>query len=113
MLNVALASAYLALNEKEFDIRAQYLLNQVIKLDKKNSYAWFQLAIAEARLGNIGKADLYSAERYFVLGDTNLASFHAKRSKNNLKDNGPLLMRAEDIIIDSENKQKWKRRCPV
>ena len=113
LLNVALASAYLALNEKEFDIRAQYLLNQVIKMDKKNSYAWFQLAIAEARLGNIGKADLYSAERYFVLGDTNLASFHAKRSKNNLKDNGPLLMRAEDIIIDSENKQKWKRRCPV
>ena len=113
LLNVALASAYLALNEKEYDIRAQYLLNQVIKLDKKNSYAWFQLAIAEARLGNIGKADLYSAERYFVLGDTNLASFHAKRSKNNLKDNGPLLMRAEDIIIDSENKQKWKRRCPV
>ena len=113
LLNIALASAYLALNDKEYDIKAQNLLNNVIKKDKKNSYAWFQLAIAEARLGNIGKADLYSAERYFVLGDVNLASFHAKRSKNNLKDNGPLLMRAEDIILDSENKQKWKKRCPV
>ena len=113
LLNVALASAYLALNDKEYDIKAQNLLNNVIKKDQKNSYAWFQLAIAEARLGNIGKADLYSAERYFVLGDVNLASFHAKRSKNNLKDNGPLLMRAEDIILDSENKQKWKKRCPV
>ena len=113
LLNIALASAYLALNDKEYDIKAQNLLNHVIKKDKKNSYAWFQLAIAEARLGNIGKADLYSAERYFVLGDVNLASFHAKRSKNNLKDNGPLLMRAEDIILDSENKQKWKKRCPV
>ena len=113
LLNIALASAYLALNDKEYDIKAQNLLNNVIKKDQKNSYAWFQLAIAEARLGNIGKADLYSAERYFVLGDVNLASFHAKRSKNNLKDNGPLLMRAEDIILDSENKQKWKKRCPV
>ena len=113
LLNIALASAYLALNDKEYDVKAQYLLNNVIKKDQKNSYAWFQLAIAEARLGNIGKADLYSAERYFVLGDVNLASFHAKRSKNNLKDNGPLLMRAEDIILDSENKQKWKKRCPV
>ncbi len=113
LLNIALASAYLALNDKEYDIKAQYLLNNVIKKDQKNSYAWFQLAIVEARLGNIGKADLYSAERYFVLGDVNLASFHAKRSKNNLKDNGPLLMRAEDIILDSENKQKWKKRCPV
>ena len=113
LLNVALASAYLALDDKEYDIKAQNLLNNVIKKDQKNSYAWFQLAIAEARLGNIGKADLYSAERYFVLGDANLASFHAKRSKNNLKDNGPLLMRAEDIILDSENKQKWKKRCPV
>ena len=113
LLNVALASAYLALDDKEYDIKAQNLLNNVIKKDQKNSYAWFQLAIAEARLGNIGKADLYSAERYFVLGDVNLASFHAKRSKNNLKDNGPLLMRAEDIILDSENKQKWKKRCPV
>ena len=113
LLNIALASAYLALNDKEYDIKAQNLLNNVIKKDQKNSYAWFQLAIAEARLGNIGKADLYSAERYFVLGDVNLAAFHAKRSKNNLKDNGPLLMRAEDIILDSENKQKWKKRCPV
>ena len=113
LLNIALASAYLALNDKEYDIKAQNLLNNVIKKDQKNSYAWFQLAIAEARLGNIGKADLYSAERYFVLGDVNLASFHAKRSKNNLKGNGPLLMRAEDIILDSENKQKWKKRCPV
>ena len=113
LLNIALASAYLALNDKEYDIKAQNLLNNVIKKDQKNSYAWFQLAIAEARLGNIGKADLYSAERYFVLGDVNLASFHAKRSKSNLKDNGPLLMRAEDIILDSENKQKWKKRCPV
>ena len=113
LLNIALASAYLALNNEEFDLKAQQLLNQVIQNEKKNSYAWFQLAIAEARLGNIGKADLYSAERYFVLGDANLASFHAKRSKVNLKDNGPLLMRAEDIIIDSENKQKWKKRCPV
>ena len=113
LLNVALASAYLALDDKEYNIKAQNLLNNVIKKDQKNSYAWFQLAIAEARLGNIGKADLYSAERYFVLGDVNLASFHAKRSKNNLKDNGPLLMRAEDIILDSENKQKWKKRCPV
>ena len=113
LLNIALASAYLALNDKEYDIKAQNLLNNVIKKDQKNSYAWFQLAIAEARLGNIGKADLYSAERYFVLGDVNLASFHAKRSKNNLKDNGPLLMRVEDIILDSENKQKWKKRCPV
>ena len=113
LLNIALASAYLALNDKEYDIKAQNLLNNVIKKDQKNSYAWFQLAIAEARLGNIGKADLYSAERYFVLGDVNLASFHAKRSKNNLKDNGPLLMRAEDIILDSQNKQKWKKRCPV
>ena len=113
LLNIALASAYLALNDKEYDIKAQNLLNNVIKKDQKNSYAWFQLAIAEARLGNIGKADLYSAERYFVLGDVNLASFHAKRSKNSLKDNGPLLMRAEDIILDSENKQKWRKRCPV
>ena len=113
LISVALASAYLALNEREYDIKAHDLLNEVIKIDKKNSYAWFQIAIAEARLGNIGKADLYSAERYFILGDVQMASFHAKRSKKSLKDSGPLLMRADDIILDSENKKKWKRRCPV
>ena len=113
LISVALASAYLALNESEYDIKAHDLLNEVIKIDKKNSYAWFQIAIAEARLGNIGKADLYSAERYFILGDVQMASFHAKRSKKFLKDSGALLMRADDIILDSENKKKWKRRCPV
>ena len=72
--------AYLALNEKEFDIRAQYLLNQVIKLDKKNS-CLVSIGNRRGKTWYIGKADLYSAERYFVLGDTNLASFHAKDQK--------------------------------
>ena len=103
----------MALEDELYVEKAHNLLNKAVKIDNKNSYAWFQLAIAEARLGNLGKADLFSAERFFILGNVEMAAFHAKRAKKNLKNSGALLMRAEDIILDSKNKKKWKQRCPV
>ena len=105
--------SHLALEDELYIEKAHNLLKKAVKIDNKNSYAWFQLAIAEARLGNFGKADLFSAERFFILGNVELAAFHAKRAKKNLKNFGALLMRAEDIILDSKNKKKWKQRCPV
>ena len=113
LILTALGSAYLALEDELYIEKAHNLLKKAVKIDNKNSYAWFQLAIAEARLGNFGKADLFSAERFFILGNVELAAFHAKRAKKNLNNSGALLMRAEDIILDSKNKKKWKQRCPV
>ena len=55
------------LMDKEYDIKAQNLLNNVFKKDQKNSKAWFQLAIAEARLGNIGKADFFSTGAFLTI----------------------------------------------
>ena len=55
-------------------------------------------------IGN-DKKNLKNKKFYLFDGNPN--------SKKFLKDAGPLLMRADDIILDSENKKKWKRRCPV
>jgi hypothetical protein len=42
-----------------------------------------------------------------------MASFHAKKSLKYNKNSSISKLRAQDIVLDSENKAKWKRRCPV
>ena len=82
-------------------------------MDPKNPQIYFQMAIAESRLGDIGKAELSTAERYFILGNLEKASFHAGRSKKYLSPSSPLSLRADDIILDSENTKQRRRECPI
>lgn len=56
------------------------------------------LARAHARLGNIGQADLASAERAFRLGDLELAHARARKAKLKLKKSSPGWLRANDIL---------------
>jgi hypothetical protein len=42
-----------------------------------------------------------------------MASFHAKKSLKYFDNSDIFKLRAQDILIDAENKAKWKRRCPV
>ena len=71
------------------------------------------MAISFSRINDIGNAELASAERHFITGNVKMASFHAKKSLKYLKNSSISELRAEDIVLDSENKAKWKKRCPV
>ena len=113
LIYAALATALLAINRKDETQRALILLKKAIDLDPKNPQIYFQMAIAESRLGDIGKAELSTAERYFILGNLEKASFHADRSKKYLAPSSPLSLRADDIILDSENTKQWRRKCPI
>ncbi len=113
LLMVALATALNALENKNNAIEAISLLKKSLMHDQKNTQTWFQLAISYSRINDIGNAELASAERHFLTGNVKMASFHAKKSLKYNKNSSISKLRAQDIVLDSENKAKWKRRCPV
>ena len=113
LLMVALATALNALENKSNAIEAIRLLKKSLMHDQKNTQTWFQLAISYSRINDIGNAELASAERHFLTGNVKMASFHAKKSLKYNKNSSISKLRAQDIVLDSENKAKWKRRCPV
>ena len=113
LLMVGLATALNARNRENDAENAINLLKESLKYDKKNSHAWFQLAIAYSNMNNIGMAEISSAERHFLTGNIKMASFHAKKSLRYLNNSDIYKLRAEDILLDSKNKAKWKKRCPV
>ena len=113
LLMVALATALNALENNSNAIEAISLLKKSLMHDQKNTQTWFQLAISYSRINDIGNAELASAERHFLTGNVKMASFHAKKSLKYNKNSSISKLRAQDIVLDSENKAKWKRRCPV
>jgi len=113
LLMVGLATALNARGNKGDAKKAINLLKESLKYDKKNSQTWYQLAISYSDINNIGMAELSSAERHFLIGNTKMASFHAKKSLKYFNNSDIFKLRAQDILIDAENKAKWKRRCPV
>lgn len=113
LLMVGLATALNARGNKGDAKKAIILLKESLKYDKKNSQTWYQLAISYSDINNIGMAELSSAERHFITGNTKMASFHAKKSLKYFNNSDIFKLRAQDILIDAENKAKWKRRCPV
>jgi predicted Zn-dependent protease len=113
LLMVGLATALNARGNKGDAKKAINLLKESLKYDKKNSQTWYQLAISYSDINNIGMAELSSAERHFITGNTKMASFHAKKSLKYFNNSDIFKLRAQDILIDAENKAKWKRRCPV
>ena len=113
LLMVALATALNALENQNDAIKARNLLKNSLKYDKKNTQTWFQLALSFSRLNDIGNAELASAERHFLTGNVKMASFHAKKSLKYSKNSNISKLRAEDIMLDSKNKAKWKKKCPV
>jgi len=113
LLMVALATALNAQESRNSSIKALHLLKSSLRYDKKNSNTWFQLAIAFSGIDDLGNAELSTAERHFLTGNVKMASFHAKKSLKYLQESTISKLRAEDILLDSKNKAKWKKRCPV
>ena len=113
LLMVGLATALNARGDNGDAEKAIKLLNESLKYDVKNPHTWYQLAISYSNINNIGMAELSSAERHSLTGNIKMASFHAKKSLNYFNSSEISRLRAQDILIDAENKGKWKRRCPV
>ncbi|WP_147385573.1 tetratricopeptide repeat protein [Oleomonas cavernae] len=65
--------------------------------DPDNSMAWYQLAIAYGRRGDIGLAALASAERFLLTGKLDDAFQQAQRAEQLLPVGSPGALRAADV----------------
>ncbi|MDD9842125.1 MAG: M48 family metalloprotease [Alphaproteobacteria bacterium] len=100
LLLIGLAATKVALEKKTTAREAIKLLKQALRFDPDNTTAYFQLARAYSQIGEIARAELATAERFFLYGQTDKAKKHARRAAQQLKKGSPEWIRARDIAAD-------------
>jgi predicted Zn-dependent protease len=98
-LDLALGQALLATDQKSVAREAADLLKSAVKGDPENPFGHYQLSIAYARLGDIGMAELSTAQYYEAVGAKRDAVGHAEKAQTLLKEGSPEWLRAQDIVI--------------
>lgn len=69
-------------------------------------YAYYQLSIAYGQLGNIGMAELSTAQYYDTLGRVQQAKAHAGRAMRQLAQGSPEWLRAQDIALQPDQERR-------
>ena len=108
LLNVSLGQALMAIGTPDSVKRAVDELNRGISRDRENPSAYKPLAMAYGRMGDIGMAELASAEAEFYSGKYLDAKIFAARAQTKLKSGSPAWTRAQDIINFREAGKKRK-----
>jgi len=97
LIRVGLASAMIATEDPNLAAQAIQALEIATRDDPDNSMAWYQLAIAYGRRGDIGLAALASAERFLLTGKLDDAFQQAQRAEQLLPAGSPGALRAADV----------------
>lgn len=97
LLLINLARAYNASGRTGAD-QAIPILQQAIRIEPDNAYAWRELAQSRDARGEEALAQLASAEQNFALGDYGTAVSFAERARRTLPRNTPDFQRASDIV---------------
>jgi predicted Zn-dependent protease len=109
LIKTSLAQAMIATDNPALNKPALNTLEDALRQDPDNPFGWHQLAIAYAREGQIGMADLATAERLFRSGDAMQARFRAARALCQLKAGTPPHRRAQDIVSTVQANTKTRR----
>ena len=78
-------------------------IGTAIEQERDNAFAWYELAQAYARMGQTGRAELATAERYFALYAFPQAIQFAGRSQRQLPPGSTDWQRASDIIAIAQS----------
>jgi len=111
LLRVNLAQALLA-NEDTSNVQeAIKHLDNALKYENDNSFAWHLLAVAYGRMENVGLADLATAERHYHNRQMGPAMQFARRAQDKLSRGTPQWQRAVDIMqVAAVEQAKQKKR---
>jgi predicted Zn-dependent protease len=98
LIDIMLAQALIATNEKQYAGEAVDLLHAALRQEPDTPAAYEQLAMAYGRKGDLAQADLASAQAAFARGDVKTARQLAARAKTRLPVGSPAWVRADDIV---------------
>lgn len=80
---------------------ARDVLKVSVARDRDNPFAWYTLGMAYAQLGDEPRAQLATAERYALIGNSRLAMASAEAAMARIPRGTPDYLRAEDIALSS------------
>ena len=111
LIAALLGHALISTEDKADADEAKTILKTAVARDNTNPFAWYQLGIAYEREGDEPRAALASAERYNLIGVPQMALPNARRALAGLKTGTPDWLRAQDIVLVSEDEVgKLKKR---
>jgi len=82
---------------------AEKVLRQAVGRDSENPFAWFQLGVVYERKGDQPRALLATAERAALNGDLRTTSVSARGALAGLPPNTPDWIRAQDLVLLTQN----------
>jgi len=103
LLKIILATAYISSEKDELRQKAVNNLEQAIVQEKKNTFAWRQLAIAYGRGGDYGMSNLALAEEALLTGHKKAAKKFVEKAKETIKEGTPAYLRISDIMASLED----------
>jgi len=110
LIRVALGAALLGTENPKYTKEAQEQLQTAISQDTDEPLGWYELAQAYSRLGQTGKAELATAERYFIVEAFPQAIQFAGRAQRLLPSGSIDWQRATDILAIAQTQQKAEKR---
>jgi predicted Zn-dependent protease len=110
LIRVALAAAMLGTENPTYTAEAAKELQTALVQEPDEAIAWYELAQAYGRLGQTGKADLATAERYFVVEAFPQAMQFAVRAQRQLPPSSTDWQRATDILAISQTQAQAEKR---
>ena len=109
LIRIALAAALLGTENPKLTAEAAEELQTALTQEYDDSFGWYELAQAYGRLGQTGKAELATAERYFVVDAFPQAMQFAGRAQRQLTPGSTDWQRATDILAIAQTQQKNKQ----
>jgi len=110
LISALLGHALLATEDPANLAEARDVLKVSVARDRDNPFAWYTLGMAYARLGDEARAQLATAERYALIGDTGRAMANAEAAMQRIPRGTPDYLRAEDIALSARAAASNKRR---
>jgi len=109
LIRVALGAALLGTEKPQYTNEATQDLQIALAQDHEDWLGWYELAQAYSRLGQQGKAELATAESYFIEDAYPQAAQFAYRAQRTLPQGSTDWQRATDIFSISQTQQKAQK----
>jgi predicted Zn-dependent protease len=110
LIRIALAAAMLGTENPKYTADAAKELQTALVQEDDDTLGWYELAQAYGRLGQTGKAQLATAEQYFVVEAFPQAMQFAVRAQRQLPPGSTDWQRATDILAIAQTQQQAQKR---